>query len=280
MLKNAACSVAYVFYQLQTKRFTPDSQDPTCTRSHQAFRSWWFALWVEWQHQKLHTHTHTRSFPGCQKSLTKYTARLITRLMQHEHAAVHLAGNAAAVMKTSPHLHLHLRWLSSLFVSRSSPPRWNGRKKRVQVRRVKSDFDVCFWTLEQYFSPRDWRCGHLNKAGKKNKWRSAYFRVEEKQEALNVECQQFKEVQGRWTHTHTHTHMRTCTHSMSFTLNKQEASWTLTRLCSLLLRLPLALHTHIRVSNNPGRPVWASHCCVTYTHTHTHASPVSAAYNW
>lgn len=122
MLKNAACSVAYVFYQLQTKRFTPDSQDPTCTRSHQAFRSWWFALWVEWQHQKLHTHTHTRSFPGCQKSLTKYTARLITRLMQHEHAAVHLAGNAAAVMKTSPHLNLHLRWLSSLFVSRSSPP--------------------------------------------------------------------------------------------------------------------------------------------------------------
>lgn len=129
MLKNAACSVAYVFYQLQTKRFTPDSQDPTCTRSHQAFRSWWFALWVEWQHQKLHTHTHTRSFPSCQKSLTKYTARLITRLMQHEHAAVHLAGNAAAVMKTSPHLNLHLRWLSSLFVSRSSPPPMERQEK-------------------------------------------------------------------------------------------------------------------------------------------------------
>lgn len=39
MLKNAACSVAYVFYQLQRKQLTPDSQDPTSTHSHQAFRS-------------------------------------------------------------------------------------------------------------------------------------------------------------------------------------------------------------------------------------------------
>ena len=155
-----------------------------------------------------HTHTHAHSFPGCQKSLTKYTAGLITRLMQHEHAAVHLAGNAAAVTK-------NLTCTCADYppsLCQDPPHRWNGRKKKAQVCCVKSDVDVCFWTLEQYFSPRDRRCGHLNKAGKKNKWRSAYFRVEEKQEALNTECQQFKEVQGRWTHTHTHTHTHTRVH--------------------------------------------------------------------
>lgn len=62
-----------------------------------------------------------------------------------------------------------------------------GEVKRIQVCRVKSDFDVRFWTLcfeIVFFSPQEWWRGHLNKTGKKNKWRSAYFHLEEKQEAL------------------------------------------------------------------------------------------------
>lgn len=47
-------------------------QDPTCSYNGSEMRAAearWFALWVEWQHQKLHTHC----FPGCQTGLRKYT---------------------------------------------------------------------------------------------------------------------------------------------------------------------------------------------------------------
>ncbi len=156
-------------------------------------------------------------------------------------------------------------------ISQSSPNGAEGEVKRVQVLRVKSEFDVCFWTLrfEIVSSPQEWRCGHLNKAGKKNKWRSAYFHLEEKQEALNTECQQFKELQGRWggrTHTRTHT----CTYTQHVIQFKQtggltdphKATFMVTEATSCLA------HTHTCMFEQPLQgPVWASHCCVTFTHS-------------
>lgn len=97
---------------------------------------WWFALWVEWQHQKLHTH----HCPGCQKSLTKYTEVLKTHLIQHQHTAVHLAGQTVPITKP----HLHLRWLSALtkLVSKCSPT-----KRKESERSSSAPCQIWVWRM-------------------------------------------------------------------------------------------------------------------------------------
>ena len=131
ILKNAACSVAYGFYQLQRKQFTPGSQDPTCTRGQRAFRSWWFALWVEWQHQKLHTHTHTRSLLS---RVPKELNQIHSGAYNSPYAArtcCRPPGRKRSGSNEKPHL--HLRWLSALFVSRSPPPMERQEKESSSV---------------------------------------------------------------------------------------------------------------------------------------------------
>lgn len=61
---------------------------------------------------------------------------------------------------------------------------------------------------------------------------------------------------------------------MSFNLDKHEASQTLTRPCSWLLRLPAALHTYIHVQTSIAKLGWnkSLFCYIcTHTQTHTHA---------
>lgn len=181
---------------------------------------------------------------------------------EQEELKTQLARNTVQIMK--PHLHLH--WLLAVVISKSSLTEW------------KEKWGEFKWTLcfEIVSSVQEWRCGHLNKTGKKNKWRSTYFHLEEKQETLNTECQQFKELQWRCRHTYAHTHTCIRKHTICHSI------WT-----NMRPHRPLQGHargywgyqlpcTHTYMFKHPLQSLdGTSHCFVTFAHTHKHTHTLS-----
>lgn len=98
------------------------------------------------------------------------------------------------------------------------------------------------WGLKWFFfSAPGVEMGHLNKAGKKNKWRSGYFCLEEKEEALNSECQQFKELHW-WLGAYMHTHTSICIH---VAIQFKETGCLLGLHKAMFMVTVAASHTHI-----------------------------------
>lgn len=127
-----------------------------------------------------------------------------------------------------------------------NPPQTNGRKSQKTSSgpcqgwawRVFLNFEV--WN-DFFFSAPGVEMGHLNKAGKKNKWRSGYFCLEEKEEALNSKCQQFKELHW-WLGAYMHTHTSICIH---VAIQFKETGRLLDLHKAMFMVTVAASHTHI-----------------------------------